>query len=189
MRDLLAHRSGLDRHDAVWYRSELDRSELMERLRYLRPGVGLRERFLYNNLMYMVAGRAIERVTGGTWEDFVKRRIFEPVGMSRSSFGSPPAGELDLAMPHAVSRDGAVIAVPRYTGWAIGPALSICSTADDMARWLQLLQGLGVIGGRRLLAEATVLEMFTPRWRCILGPRSCRSAATGSASSSRAAAA
>ena len=172
VRDLLAHRSGLDRHDAVWYRSELDRSELMERLRYLRPGVGLRERFLYNNLMYMVAGRAIERVTGGTWEDFVKRRIFEPVGMSRSSFGSPPAGELDLAMPHAVSRDGVVIAVPRYTGWAIGPALSICSTADDMARWLQLLQGLGVIGGRRLLAETTVLEMFTPQMAVSsLGPR------------------
>jgi CubicO group peptidase (beta-lactamase class C family) len=172
VRDLLAHRSGLERHDAVWYRSELDRTVLMERLRYLRPGVGLRERFLYNNLMYMVAGRAVERVTGGTWEEFVRRRIFEPVGMSRSSFGSPAAGDQDVASPHAIGRDRGVIAVPRYAGWAIGPALSICSSADDMARWLQLLQGLGVVGGRRLLAEATVLEMFTPQMAVpSLGPR------------------
>jgi CubicO group peptidase (beta-lactamase class C family) len=172
VRDLLAHRSGLERHDAVWYRSELDRTALMERLRYLRPGVGLRERFLYNNMMYMVAGRAVERVTGGTWEEFVRRRIFEPVGMSRSSFGSPAVGDQDVASPHAIGSDRAVIAVPRYAGWAIGPALSICSSVDDMARWLQLLQGLGVIGDRRLLAEATVLEMFTPQMAVpSLGPR------------------
>jgi CubicO group peptidase (beta-lactamase class C family) len=161
VRDLLAHRSGLERHDAVWYRSELGRRELLERLRFLRPGAGLRERFLYNNLMYMVAGRVVERVTGGTWEEFVQRRIFEPVGMSRSSFGTPPADEEDVAMPHAIDRNGAVVAVPRYTGWGVGPAISICSCADDMARWVQLLQGLGASGGRRLLAEATVQEMFT----------------------------
>jgi len=171
VRDLLAHRSGLERHDAVWYRSELGRRELLERLRFLRPGAGLRERFLYNNLMYMVAGRVVERVTGGTWEEFVQRRIFEPVGMSRSSFGTPPADERDVAMPHAIDRNGAVVAVPRYTGWGVGPAISICSCADDMARWVQLLQGLGASGGRRLLAEATVLEMFTPQMAVsALGP-------------------
>ncbi len=172
VRDLLAHRSGLERNDAVWYRSELGRQELMERLRFLRPGLGLRERFQYNNLMYMVAGRVVERVTGGTWEEFVRRRIFEPVGMARSTFGAPPADEPDVAMPHAVDRNGAVIRVPRYDGWAVGPAISICSSADDMARWLQLLQGTGVFNGRRLLAEATVEEMFTPQMVIsTLGPR------------------
>jgi len=170
VRDLLAHRSGLERSDAVWYRSELGRQELMERLRFLRPGLGLRERFQYNNLMYMVAGRVVERVTGGTWEEFVRRRIFEPVGMTRSTFGTPD--DPDVATPHAVDRNGAVIAVPRYDGWAVGPAISICSSADDMARWLQLLQGMGVFNGRRLLAEATVEEMFTPQMAIsALGPR------------------
>lgn len=172
VRDLLAHRSGIERNDAVWYRSELDRRQLMERLRFLRPGLGLRERFQYNNLMYMVAGLIVERVTGGTWEEFVRRRILEPLGMSRSSFGMPPVGDRDVAQPHALDWHGAVITVPRYDGWAAGPALSICSSAEDMARWLQLLQGLGVIGGRRLLAEATVLEMFTPQMAVpSLGPR------------------
>ena len=172
VRDLLAHRSGIERNDAVWYRSELDRRQLMERLRFLRPGLGLRERFQYNNLMYMVAGLIVERVTGGTWEEFVRRRILEPLGMSRTSFGMPPVGDRDVAQPHALDWHGAVITVPRYDGWAVGPALSICSTAEDMARWLQLLQGGGVFNGRRLLAEATVDEMFTPQMVIsALGPR------------------
>jgi CubicO group peptidase (beta-lactamase class C family) len=172
VRDLLAHRTGLERYDALWYRSELGRQELMERLRYLRPGTGLRERFQYSNLMYMVAGRLVERVTGGAWEDFVRRRIFEPLGMSRTSFGTPPAAEDDVAAPHALDRNGALFPVPRYEGWAIGPALSISSTAEDMARWLLLLQGRGVFNGRRLLAESTVEEMFTPHMAVPeLGPR------------------
>jgi CubicO group peptidase (beta-lactamase class C family) len=92
--------------------------------------------------------------------------------MSRSTFGTPPIDEPDVAMPHAVDRNGAVITVPGYTGWAVGPAISICSSADDMARWLQLLQGMGVFNGRRLLAEATVEEMFTPQMAVpALGPR------------------
>ncbi|HPA79671.1 MAG TPA: serine hydrolase [Thermoanaerobaculales bacterium] len=171
VRDLLAHRSGIERHDALWYRSEQGRQELLERLRFLRPGAGLRERFSYSNLMYMVAGRVVERVSGGTWEEFVQRRIFDPLGMSRSGFGSPPAGDRDVAMPHGIDRNGGVAAVPRYTGWAAGPAISIRSCADDLARWVQLLQGRGAFGGRRLLAEATVEEMFTPQMAVsALGP-------------------
>lgn len=172
VRDLLAHRSGLERHDAVWYRSGLDREELIRRLRFLQPSAGLRERFLYNNLMYAVAGEIVGRVTSGAWEDFVRRRIFDPLDMSRTGFAVPTAPGADVAAPHGLSPDGEVIAVPRYTGLEVAPASGIDSTAADMARWVQLLLGFGELGGTRLLDESVVAEMFTPQMAVpAVGPR------------------
>ncbi len=92
IRDLLAHRTGMRRHDAVWYRSEASRDELISRLEYLSLTSGIREKFFYNNLMYMVAGRVVGKVSGGTWEEFVAGQIFEPLGMERSGFGTAPLG-------------------------------------------------------------------------------------------------
>jgi CubicO group peptidase (beta-lactamase class C family) len=172
VRDLLAHRSGLDRHDAVWYRSGLAPGELIARLRYLRPSADLRERFLYNNLMYMVAWEVVARVTGGSWEEFVRRRILAPLAMSRTGFGAPPTGDPDVARPHGVDRDGAVIAVPPYDGLEVAPASGIYSCADDMARWIRLLLGFGAAGDTRLIGESAVTEMFTPQMAVsAVGPR------------------
>ncbi len=164
VRDLLAHRSGYRRHDALWYRSDASRDELISRLRFLQPAADLRERFYYNNLMYMVAGRVVGRVTGGTWEQFVQQRIFNPLEMARSSFGTPPLDTAaDVAMPYRLDSDGELIGALPYDGWAIGPASSICSTANDMARWVQLMLGMGALDGRRLIAADTVREMFSPQ--------------------------
>lgn len=70
-RDLVTHRSGLPRHDLVWYNSPADRPELFRRLRHLEPNKGFREEFQYNNLMFMTAGYLTERVTGQGWEEQV----------------------------------------------------------------------------------------------------------------------
>src|SRR5262249_7735984 len=85
-RDLVTHQSGLPRHDLVWYGSPLSRKELFERLRYLEPSRPLHAKYQYNNLMFMTAGVLVERISGITWEEFVRRRIFEPLGMKASDF-------------------------------------------------------------------------------------------------------
>ena len=85
-RDLVTHRSGLPRHDLVWYNSPADRAELFGRLRYLEPNKGFREEFQYNNLMFMTAGYLTERVTGQGWEEQIRSRIFQPLGMTHSIF-------------------------------------------------------------------------------------------------------
>ena len=85
-RDLVTHRSGLPRHDLVWYGSDLSRAELVERLRYLDANQDLRQGFQYQNMMYMTAGRLGEVITAKTWEEMVRERIFEPLGMNNSNF-------------------------------------------------------------------------------------------------------
>jgi CubicO group peptidase (beta-lactamase class C family) len=86
IRDMLGHRTGITRHDMIWYKSDFTRKELFERLRYLEPKEPIRQLFLYNNMMYAGAGYAIELLSGKAWEAFVQGRIFDPLGMSSSVF-------------------------------------------------------------------------------------------------------
>lgn len=83
--DLLTHRSGLPRHDLLWYGSPFDRESLVQRVRYLEPSAPFRTDFQYQNLMYVTAGYLAGRVTGSTWEEQIRDRIFEPLGMAASS--------------------------------------------------------------------------------------------------------
>src|ERR1700754_4979828 len=76
VRDLLTHRSGLERGDLLWYGSELNRDEIMNRVRYLKPTWSLRSRFGYQNLMFLTAGQLIAKVSGKSWDDFIRDRIF-----------------------------------------------------------------------------------------------------------------
>ncbi len=76
-RDLVTHRSGLPRHDLMWYENESTRQELFDRLRYLQPSKDIRTTFQYQNLMYMVAGYLVGEIAGQSWEDFVQQQIFD----------------------------------------------------------------------------------------------------------------
>src|SRR5690349_4581205 len=75
LRDMLSHRTGISRHDFIWYGSDFTRRELFERLQHLEPSQPVRQGYLYNNLMYMAVGRVMENLTGKTWESFLKERI------------------------------------------------------------------------------------------------------------------
>jgi CubicO group peptidase (beta-lactamase class C family) len=84
-RDLVCHRSGLPRHDLMWYGSSKTRKELVHRLQYLEPNKDFRTFLQYQNLMYMTAGYLIEVVSGLTWEAFTQQEIFDKLGMTRSN--------------------------------------------------------------------------------------------------------
>jgi CubicO group peptidase (beta-lactamase class C family) len=71
-RDLVCHRSGLERGDALWYGTPYNRDEVLRRLRYLKPSWSFRSTFGYQNIMFLAAGQIIPAVTGRSWDDFVR---------------------------------------------------------------------------------------------------------------------
>src|SRR5262249_46866925 len=81
LRDLVCHRRGLGRHDLLWQRAPWSQEEPIRRLAFLKPSHSFRARYEYNNLMYMTAGFAVASASGTTWQDFVHKRIFTPLGM------------------------------------------------------------------------------------------------------------
>jgi CubicO group peptidase (beta-lactamase class C family) len=136
-RDLLTHQSGLPRHDFFWYQAPFSREELYRRLRFLEPGGPPRARWRYNSLMFVVAGRIVEKVSAESWESFVQARILCSLGMRRT-FLSAEAMESDSnhASPYAL-RHGTVQKIPMLKGLnAIAPAGAVQSSVRDLARWL-----------------------------------------------------
>jgi CubicO group peptidase (beta-lactamase class C family) len=163
VRDLLTHRSGLARGELIWYGSGYDRDEILRRVRYLPPTWSFRSQFGYQNIMYLAAGQIVARVTGAPWDDFIKQRIFQPLGMTSSSTSiSALKGVEDLAAPHADVND-TVRAIPYRNIDNIAPAGAVNSNAVDMAQWLRLQLGDGKFQGKQLISKKMVDEMHTPQ--------------------------
>jgi CubicO group peptidase (beta-lactamase class C family) len=163
-RDLCTHRSGLPRHDAVWYNAtELTRKELVERLAHLEASADLRAKWQYNNLMFLTAGYLAERITGESWEDAVRHRIFEPLGMTGSNFSVADSQKSpDFALPYE-DRDDRIQEVPFRTVTNMGPAGSINSNAVDLARWLEVHLEGGKVGTRTVIRKETLDEIHSPQ--------------------------
>jgi CubicO group peptidase (beta-lactamase class C family) len=108
VRDMLSHRTGLPRHDFAALRLDISRAAFIRRMKYLKFNATFREKFQYNNLMYYAAAYLVERIAGIKWEDFVRERIFTPLGMTASNLQPEPpqAGQFN-ALGYRVDRDEA----------------------------------------------------------------------------------
>ena len=162
-RDLVTHRSGLPRHDAVWYGCSATREELVKRLRHLEPTRDLRTTYQYQNLMFMTAGYLIGHLTGSTWEDQVRERIFTPLDMTRSNLSvMDPQKVDDVALPHAESRNR-LTRIPFRNIDNIGPAGSISSSVTEMAEWVRFHLNGGKLGRKRLISAESLSQMHSPQ--------------------------
>jgi CubicO group peptidase (beta-lactamase class C family) len=155
--DLLSHRSGLPRHDLVWLgHPDRSRAEVVRRLRFLPLSKDLRQAFQYCNLGYLVAGYAVEVLSGRPWEDFLSTRLLTPLGMGRSNLS---VDDMTADPDHATAyerRQGVVRSVPLRPVTAPAPAGAINSCATDMARWLLAQLGGGQQDGRAVMSSDTM---------------------------------
>ena len=162
-RDLVCHRSGLPRHDAMWYNSSATRKELFDRLQYLEPSRDFRTTYQYQNLMFMTAGYMVGKITGMDWERFVRNRIFVPLGMNNSNFSVNDSQKAsDFALPY-MEKDDKIIEIPFRNIDTVGPAGSINSNVTDMASWLYLNLHKGKFGEKQIISEASLKEIHSPQ--------------------------
>jgi CubicO group peptidase (beta-lactamase class C family) len=165
IRDMLAHRTGITRHDTIWYKSDFTRKELFERLKYLEPKEPVRQLFLYNNMMYAGSGYVVELLSGQTWEAFVKERLFGPLGMASTVFSiEEMVAQAEPGVPFTERRDSfELYRIPYYQEAAgVGPAGSINSNLDDMTKWLVALMNEGKVGDRQVIPAAVLKETRAP---------------------------
>jgi CubicO group peptidase (beta-lactamase class C family) len=160
LRDLVTMRTGLPRHDWMWVGNPMSYGELVSRLRYLEPTAGFRERFQYNNIGVTTAGYIAEVVTGTCWEDLVRQRLIEPLGMTHTTFERPAAGDVTLSYSENSRRER--IPAVRLAGEATGPSGgTIHSTVEDMAKWIVFNLCNGVVSGRQLIKAPTLTEIHS----------------------------
>ena len=158
VRDLLTHRSGLTRGDLVWYATEYDRRDVLRRVRYLKPTWSMRARFGYQNIMYLAAGEVAAAISGRSWDDLVRERIFTPLGMSESSTSIRALPQMrNVATPHA-EIDDTLHTVPWKNIDNIAPAGSINSSVADMSQWVRMQLNGGKVGTKSVVSAGTLTE-------------------------------
>jgi len=163
VRDLLCHRSGLERGDLLWYGSSYSREEILRRVRYLKPSWSFRSQFGYQNIMYLAAGQVAANVASKSWDDIVSERIFKPLGMSTSNTSIKPLKSMNnVASPH-----GKIKEQVKVINWRdidnIAPAGSINSNVSEMIQWVRLHLNNGKIGDKQIISSGSVKEMHTPQ--------------------------
>ena|SRR5690348_10016793 len=161
LRDLLTHRSGLARGDVMWYATDYDRDEILRRVRFLKPTWSMRSHFGYQNIMYLAAGQAVSHVAGEPWDQVVRERIFQPLGMTETFTSTRDlAGKTNVATPHT-DVDDTLRIVPWHNIDNIGPAGSINSNVADMIKWVRFQLAQGKAGGKSLVSASTLGETHT----------------------------
>ena len=164
--DMLSHVSGLPRHDLAWYGSARNREALYQAIPLFEPTVSFRQQWQYNNFMFMTAGYLVEKLSGQTWEAYTKAKILDPLGMKESNFSvADMQKSADYALPYGWEDKpmGKVKKLDFRNIDAMGPAGSINSSPNEMAKWVTMLLRQGKYEGHTLLSPELHKELFKPR--------------------------
>ena len=165
LRDMLSHRTGVTRHDLIWFKSPFTRKELFEKLKYLEPQQPMRETFLYNNLMFSAVGYIIELKSSKTWENYVRENIFEPLDMNTSTYTISDMLKLpDHGVPYREKRDSfELYQIPYYEDTeGVAPAGAIISNINELSHWLVALMNDGSYNGKQVLPPNVLKATMQP---------------------------
>lgn len=173
VRDLLVHRSGLTLGAGdlmIWPAPTHTRAEIVAGLKYLPIGSQFRGGYAYDNVLYVAAGEVVAAVTGKPWEDFIKTRILDPLGMTDTVTTPAQVDKSRRAEPHCrlgppVRGMGPQTVPPFDDSFASAAAAGgVNTTPADIGKWMRVQLALGALpDGKRLWSEATAREMWKPQ--------------------------
>ncbi|QES89218.1 serine hydrolase [Rhizosphaericola mali] len=165
LRDILGHRTGISRHDLIWYKATTTRKQIFDKVKYLEPSAPMRTKFLYNNILYASVGEIIELKSGKTWESFVKDQIFTPLGMNTSGFElSEKKNTGDYVVPYNEKRDtNTLYQIPIFDFVnGMGPAGTIVSNINELSHWVIALMNKGKYDGKQVIPEDVISATLQP---------------------------
>jgi CubicO group peptidase (beta-lactamase class C family) len=163
IRDLMSHRTGLPRHDFSWYLFPSDsKDSLIQRIAHQEPFTGVRERWYYNNFMFLAQGVVAEKLTGKTWEENVQERIFKPLNMVRSNLSIPEMQKAtDIAIGYELEKETTIKKMDYYHIAGMSPAGSINSSVNEMSNWVITWINGGKFNGKEIIPASYVTEAMS----------------------------
>lgn len=161
IRDLFTHNSGVGNADFLWGIMNIPGDEVLSRMKMVKPSYSMRSGFIYQNIFYLYAGKVIEKVSGMPWEEFIQKRIFHLLGMTRTYPMLNMVKDPNQSHPHFLV-DNKITVIDRTSADAIGPAGSVWSCVDDMSKWALSMLDSSKYAGGRLVKPSTWMELFKP---------------------------
>jgi CubicO group peptidase (beta-lactamase class C family) len=156
LRDMMSHRTGLPRHDLSWYFFNTPSTDsLIQRVQYMEPTFGVRQKWQYNNFMFAAQGDLVEKLSGKSWGDNIKEKFFVPLGMTRSTVNIPDMEKTDdISAGYGLRKDTIIKALTYYHINGMAPAGAINSSVNDMAKWVTAWINNGKYEGKEIIPAA-----------------------------------
>ena len=168
IRDLVVHRSGLGLGAGdlmVWPDGhDFTPDDIIQNIQHLKPVSDFRTKYDYDNLLYIIAGVVIERVSGKSWTDFIEENFIQPLNMNRTAASwNTLKDRSNVIVPH-VPIDGELKVVDRYTNSIFDAAAGLYSNVDDLIHWVKFQLNYGKTeDGRQLVSEEQMRQLSTPQ--------------------------
>lgn len=169
IRDLLTHRSGLGLGAGdlmIWPgKSDFTPLDIIQNLQYLKPVSAFRTQYDYDNLLYIVAGEVINKVSGMTWCEFIETQIMKPLDMKNSAASFIRLKDTSNVIAPHVPMNGKLKVIKRYQDQILDPAGGIYSSVNDMNKWMIMQLNNGKYGAenKQLFSVKEQTEMWTPQ--------------------------
>ena len=162
IRDLLAHSTGLPRHDLSWYLFPTQNGDsLTQRIAHLEPFAKVRERYHYNNFGYFLAGELAEKAFQTSWENTLDSLLFTPLKMQRTHSDILRIEDQNTSVGYASSLDSTAKPMAYYDLQAMAPAGSICSSLEDMLQWTRCWLHFGKSDGQTVIPTSYAQEALS----------------------------
>ncbi len=138
IKDMMSHRTGLPRHDYSWYLFPTkSKDSLVQRIAFQEPFTGVREKWYYNNFMFLTQGVITEKITGKSWEENIKSKLFKPLGMVTANVSIDELlKSKDVSFGYELKKDSIIKKMDYYRISGMSPAGSINSSVNEMSNWL-----------------------------------------------------
>lgn len=170
VRDLVTHRSGLGlgAGDLMVFPASNTTTlpEMIHNLRYLKPVSSFRSKYDYDNLLYIVAGEIVSRISGKDYDTYIEENFFRPLNMNRSKLSIPEIEADPNRIDGHAPVDGKLMITPNTFTQIATPAAGIYASINDMATWVQAQLDEGKYGAQlkdSLFSKKVHTEMWTPQ--------------------------
>jgi CubicO group peptidase (beta-lactamase class C family) len=164
LRDIASHRTGLSRHDEIWDYTDLSREDIIRHVGTIKLTKPFRSTYQYNNIMIMTAGEAVASAAKMPWSEFVKSRIFDPLGMRETVISESDWQRSEHATGHSYdAKRDVVVAQTEQPYESLAPAGTMKSSARDMVQWIRFQLNDGVVDGKRLVSVEALNETKSPQ--------------------------
>ena len=164
VKDLLTHNLGIGNEDRLWTTDSTSVDEMLYNFSKSEKKYSLRGGYTYQNIMYVIAGKVIENISGMSWQDFIEVNILDKIDFSCTLTWSKDIFNYNNhTYPHMIDYDEGIVNVPFTISDQIGAAGMMWSCADDMEKYLNFLLNKSEVNGEKVLSENTFNYIFEPQ--------------------------
>ncbi len=158
--DILSHRTGLEGGDYIYYGANYSKKEVLDKLKYLNIVAPIRNAFIYNNMLYTLAGTIIEKISGRPYESYISGKVLLPLKMNNTTFDLAKT-KSEYCLPYSYSnKEYKKMAMPLLTG--IEPAGGIWSDITDMTKWIKFHLAKGKVDTTTIVSSESMRRLRTP---------------------------